>query len=66
MDHATFAQLRQRAYELADSGQYDGWLEIAARLEADGYQKASLRLKADPILLRMIDARCEQARRRDS
>ncbi|HVY86592.1 MAG TPA: hypothetical protein VG943_15770 [Caulobacterales bacterium] len=64
MPPSTFAQMRARAYELADTGRFDGWLEIASMLESEGFDKASLRLRSDPILLRMIDARCEQAKDR--
>ncbi|HWA01571.1 MAG TPA: hypothetical protein VG841_14785 [Caulobacterales bacterium] len=59
---APFSQLRQRAYELADTGQFESWLAVAAHMEAEGYDKASSRLRADPILLRLLDARCKQAR----
>ena len=59
-----FEELRHRAFELADSGHYRQWGEIGAAMEAEGHEEATRRLRSDPILTRMLDARCEQARSR--
>jgi len=63
---APFPALRARAYELADTGRHTRWQEIGALLEQEGYALAVQRLRADPILCGMLDARCDQARNRNA
>ena len=57
----TYAQLRERAVALADSGRYDDWDEIAAAIEADDCPGATERLGGDLIMKRMLFARCQLA-----
>lgn len=64
MNEPNFEDLRKRAYELADTGRYTTWEEVGAALEAEDVAMASKRLRADPVLTRMLTARCEQARDR--
>ena len=64
MSEPSFEALRARAYELADTGRYNHWEEIGGALEAEGVGHASFRLGADPVLRRMLNARCEQAKDR--
>lgn len=64
MSELSFEALRKRAYELADTGRYNTWEEVAAALEAEHVAMASKRLRADPVLTRMLTARCEQAKDR--
>lgn len=59
-----FEVLRQRAFELADTGRFTQWGEIGAALESEGHEAAKRRLQSDPILTRLLDARCAQARDR--
>lgn len=61
-ERTSFAALRDRAYELADTGRFNNWREIGAEIEREGQEGAVDRLKADPVLKRMLDARCDQAK----
>lgn len=60
----TFAELRDRAYAKADTGAYEDWRGAGAAVEFEHCPDAVQRLAADPILTRMLDARCIQARDR--
>ena len=55
-------KLRARAYELADTGRLNHWEEIGAEMENEGADGAIAQLGADPMLRRMLNARCEQAK----
>ena len=57
----TFDELRQRAFIKADTGRYANWVEAAAAVEAEDCPGATDRLRIDPMLTRLIDARCQQA-----
>ena len=64
MSEPSFEALRARAYDLADTGRYNTWEDIGRALEAEHVALASKRLRADPVLTRMLTARCEQAKDR--
>jgi hypothetical protein len=64
MSEPSFEALRARAYELADTGRYNHWEEIGGALEREGIGRATFRLGADPVLRRMLNARCDQAKDR--
>jgi len=55
-----------RALELADTGLFKDSEEVGVAMETDGVQLARCRLTVDANLRRMIDARCERARRGES
>jgi hypothetical protein len=57
----SFNELRDRAYELADTGRYADWHQVAAALDTEGYDEAARRLTADPILTTLLNTRCWQA-----
>lgn len=55
--------LRDRAYQLADSGRYKHWNEIAYALQAEGYLSALItRLDKDAQAVMMISRSCTIAR----
>ncbi|PZO51745.1 MAG: hypothetical protein DCF16_10785 [Alphaproteobacteria bacterium] len=61
-DDAFFA-LRSRAYDLADSGRYKSWAEVAQALNAEGSAPALVtRLASDAQAVMMITRCCTQAR----
>jgi hypothetical protein len=60
-----YVGLRNRAFAKADTGQYADWREVGAAVEADDCPGALKRLEADPILTKMLEARCSQARNKD-
>jgi hypothetical protein len=64
MELLSFAQLRARAMELADTAKYNHWEEIGAAMEREGHVMATKRLSADPILRSMLNARCTLAKDR--
>lgn len=59
-----FDTLSQRAYELADTGSFSHWQEIGDAIESEGVERAAYRLGIDPLMRGMLNARCEQAKRR--
>lgn len=63
-DEPNFETLRKRAYELADTGRYSQVEEIGDAMQAEGVERATIRLGADPVLRRMLSARCQQAKDR--
>ena len=61
-DDAFFA-LRDRAYELAGTGRYKRWDQIAFALKAEGFLKDLItRLDYDRFAVMMITRCCAQAR----
>jgi len=61
-DDAFFA-LRNRAYELADTGRFKRWPEVAWELHAEGFVDALIRrLDGDRLAVMMISRCCDQAR----
>jgi hypothetical protein len=63
LSFCTFAELRERAFELGASGRYRDWKQVAAAMEKQSWRGAKARLAKDAILQRIIDAHCEAARR---
>jgi hypothetical protein len=64
-ERATFEVLRKRAYELADTGDYHDWEELAMKMETEGYADAAKRLRSDPMPTNMLNTRCWQARHKN-
>jgi hypothetical protein len=61
-DDAFFA-LRTRAYELAETGRFKRWDQVADALEAEGFLPALVtRLDGDGLAVMMITRCCVQAR----
>ena len=50
-----------RAFELADTGRFFSWYQIANELEAEGYADAVRRLFADRSLVDTVNSRCRIA-----
>ncbi|MBY0564907.1 MAG: hypothetical protein K2P58_12055 [Hyphomonadaceae bacterium] len=58
-----FFDLRDRAYQLADSGRYKHWRQVAYALLAEGFASSLIqRLDADALAVMMISRCCAQAR----
>ena len=58
-----FFALRNRAYELADTGRYKEWNAIAYALQAEGFLPALItRLDQDAQVVMMITRTCINAR----
>lgn len=66
-DDALFMTMRQRAYELAETGRYRHWAKLATVLQAEGFVDSLIRrLDYDGLAVMMITRCCEQARGRSS
>lgn len=60
-----FFALRNRAYQLADSGRYKHWHQVAYALLAEGFASALIkRLDDDAFAVMMVSRSCAQARAR--
>lgn len=58
-----FFSLRDRAYELAESGRYKRWEHVAYALKEEGFLSALImRLSADKLAVMMITRSCGLAR----
>lgn len=58
-----FFALRNRAYDLAGTGRYKNWNQIALALLAEGFLKALIaRIDCDRLAVMMITRCCVQAR----
>jgi hypothetical protein len=59
--------MRKRAYELADTGRYEGWPGIAGALaqEEDFEHTLIGAIGNDALFVSVINARCRQARERN-
>lgn len=63
MNGDPFFALRNRAYDLAGSGRYKDWNQIAFALQAEGFVKALIaRIDSDRLAVMMITRCCVQAR----
>ena len=63
MSNESFFTLRTRAYELADSGRYKQWSQIAYALQAEGFLPSLItRLNEDGLAVMMITRCCTLAR----
>lgn len=66
-DDALFMAMRQRAYELAETGRYRHWDKVATVLHAEGFVDSLIRrLECDGLAVMMITRCCDQARERSS
>lgn len=62
-DDAPFFALRNRAYELAETGRYKHWKDVALVLQAEGLVGSLIeRLGRDDLAVMMITRCCTQAR----
>jgi hypothetical protein len=62
-DDALFFSLRNRAYELAETGRYKHWKEVAVELQTEGLLASLVeRLGRDGLAVMMITRCCTQAR----
>ncbi len=66
MPRDSFASLRKRAYELADTGLLQNWTDVAHEMEAEGRYGATERLGGNITVVRQVNARCKEARQRRS
>jgi hypothetical protein len=66
-DNELHVKMRKRAYELADTGRYAGWPELAGALnqEADFEPLMIRAIGNDALFVSMVNARCRQARDRN-
>jgi hypothetical protein len=65
MSDDTFFELRARAYDLADTGRFNRWDEIAYAFQAEGFFPALItRLDQDGLAVMMITRCCDMARSR--
>lgn len=63
MSDMSFFQLRDRAYELAGTGRYKKWDQIAYALQAEGFLPSLIaRLNSDGLAVMMITRCCGLAR----
>jgi hypothetical protein len=63
MSDEPFFALRDRAYQLADTGRYKRWDQIAYALQAEGFLPALItRLNRDGLAVMMITRCCGLAR----
>jgi hypothetical protein len=63
MSNETFMTLRTRAYELADTGRFKQWSQIAYALQAEGFLPSLItRLNMDGLAVMMITRCCTLAR----
>ena len=63
MSDEPFFSLRNRAYELADTGRFKRWDQIAFTLQAEGFLDALIaRLGDDKLAVMTIGRCCNQAR----
>ena len=62
-DQDRFFALRNRAYQLADSGRYKHWHQVAYALLAEGFESTLIkRLDSDAFAVMMLSRCCAQAR----
>ncbi|MEZ5996107.1 MAG: hypothetical protein R3C25_10150 [Hyphomonadaceae bacterium] len=63
LDQDRFFALRNRAYQLADSGRYKHWHQVADALLAEGFAVALIkRLDDDAFAVMMLSRSCAQSR----
>jgi hypothetical protein len=63
MSDEPFFALRGRAYDLADTGRYKQWSQIAQSLQAEGFSPTLItRLDQDGLAVMMITRSCALAR----
>lgn len=63
MSDDSYFVLRDRAYELAETGRFKGWFQVADALQAEGFLPTLIkRLDRDGLAVMMITRCCGQAR----
>jgi len=63
MPENDFFTLRDRAYQLADTGKYKRWDDVAYALQAEGFSDSLItRLHYDKLAVMMITRCCSKAR----
>jgi len=63
MSDDPFFALRDRAYELADTGRFKQWRQVASALQAEGFLPSLItRLDSDGLAVMMITRSCGLAR----
>jgi hypothetical protein len=63
MSNEPFFAFRARAYELASSGRYKGWEQVACALQSEGFLPSLItRLDHDGLAVMMITRCCTLAR----
>jgi hypothetical protein len=63
MPDDSFFSLRNRAYELANTGRFRRWDQVARALQAEGFLYSLItRLAEDKLAVMMIGRCCDQAR----
>lgn len=62
MSDDPFFALRSRAYDLADSGRYKSWAQVASALQGESFPDALIfRLESDKLAVMLITRCCTQA-----
>ncbi|MET0181253.1 MAG: hypothetical protein ABW199_00045 [Caulobacterales bacterium] len=65
MENDKLILVRSRAYDLADTGRFKHWNQIASALEREGVLLSLIEtLGADKLAVMMITRSCDQARAR--
>jgi hypothetical protein len=54
--------LRERAYELADTGRYPSWEHVKRALQAEEFQMPGREARGAKLFRELITARCRKAR----
>jgi hypothetical protein len=62
MDKIAMQRLLDRARDLADSGRFPDWREVAEALAEEGFTNPVRNLSRDPSVIELLDLRCEEAR----
>jgi len=64
MDKVKIQRLLDRARELADSGRFPNWREVAEALGDEGFADPVRNLGRDASVIELLDLRCEDARKK--
>ena len=64
MDKVAMQRLLDRARELADSGRFPNWREVAEALAEEGFNSPVRNLSRDPSATEMLDLRCAETWRK--
>jgi hypothetical protein len=61
MDKVAMQRLLDRARELAESGRFPNWREVAEALAEEGFTNPVRSLSRDPSVVELLDLRCAEA-----
>lgn len=61
-DDDALKALRQRAYELADTGRFPTWEAVKRKLQAEEYQMPGIEVRGAKLFRELVTARCRRAR----